>query len=85
MNNIADGLNNFQTVPSRAAGALGMEFMDQVLRAKGVQSDWRSFYMAHRLLLWPVVFSQSERWTTLQQEWRQQARQAWEVQQQSPG
>jgi hypothetical protein len=84
VNNIAFGLNNFQMLPSRAAGALGMEFVDQVLRSKDVKSDWHSFYMMHRLTLWPVIFSQSELWSTFQQEWRQQARQAWDVHQQYP-
>jgi energy-coupling factor transporter ATP-binding protein EcfA2 len=84
VNAIACGLSNFHMLPSRAAGALGMEFVDQVLRSKDVRNDWHSFYLAHRLTLWPEVFSQSELWGTLQQEWRQQVRQVRDIHQHYP-
>lgn len=66
---IEHSLSNFMTMPGGAACALGEEFIDQTLRSKDAERDWRLFYKAHRAMIWPEVFEQSIVWNELQQAW----------------
>ena len=67
---IENRLSNFIAIPSSAACALGEEFIDQALRSKDAEGNWRLFYRAHRATIWPEFFEQSALWNTLQQAWQ---------------
>lgn len=55
--------------PSLAAFAIVEEFVDRVLRAEGVETEWRIFYEEVRSEVWSEEFAQLGESTRLHQQW----------------
>ena len=51
-------LQDLLSEPSKAAFAIVEEFVDRVLRAKGVKRDWKKFSSKYRADIWPDEFEQ---------------------------
>jgi energy-coupling factor transporter ATP-binding protein EcfA2 len=64
-----NALNSFLSEPNQAAFAMVEEFVDQVLRAEGVQDEWRIFLEEMRSDIWPDEFDRLGERTHLRQEW----------------
>ncbi|MEC4813281.1 MAG: hypothetical protein SAK29_08435 [Scytonema sp. PMC 1069.18] len=64
-----NALRNFLSEPNQAAFAMVEEFVDQVLRAEGVQDEWRVFLEEMRSEIWPNEFDRLGERTRLRQEW----------------
>jgi hypothetical protein len=55
--------------PSQAAYAIVEEFVDRVLRAKGVKDDWRDFLGEIQSKVWSSEFKNLEENSQLKCEW----------------
>lgn len=55
--------------PSQAAFAIVEEFLDRVLRAEGVEIEWRIFLNEERAKIWPSEFEQLGERSRQQREW----------------
>ena len=64
-----NALKSFLSEPNQAAFAMVEEFVDQVLRAEGVQDEWRVFLEEMRSEIWPKEFDRLGERTRLRQEW----------------
>ena len=70
LNVITQNLQTFYSLPGRATVAAVQDFVDQVLRVKGIESQWDTFYRAHKSAIWSVEFSQIRKWQGYQQQWQ---------------
>ena len=59
------------TEPSQAGFAIVEEFIDQILRAKGVEGEWQVFLMEVAPDVWADDFGSTIELTQLRQEWLQ--------------
>jgi len=62
-------LEKFLCEPSQAAFAIMEEFLDRVLRAEGVKTEWRIFLNEERSTIWPSEFEQLGERTRQRREW----------------
>jgi len=62
-------LEDLLSEPSQAAFAIVEEFVDRVLRAEGVETEWRIFLEEVRAEVWPKEFEQLGERTRIRQEW----------------
>ena len=68
-------LENLYCEPRQAAFAEVEEFVDQVLRAKGMKDEWQIFLFQEKATIWPSEFGQNPQ-TNEQQKWQQLIEQA---------
>ena len=62
-------LEELLSEPSQAAFAIVEEFLDRVLRAEGVEIEWRIFLNEERAKIWPSEFEQLGERSRQQREW----------------
>ena len=62
-------LDDLLAEPSQAAFAIVEEFLDRILRAEGVKTEWRIFLEEVRAEIWPDEFTQLGERTRTQREW----------------
>lgn len=62
-------LEEFLCEPSQAAFAIVEEFLDRVLRAEKVKTEWRIFLTQERSSIWPEEFELLGERSRLRQEW----------------
>ncbi|RQH08837.1 dynamin family protein [Okeania hirsuta] len=62
-------LEDLLSEPSQAGFAIVEEFLDRVLRAKGVKIEWRIFLNQERSAVWPEEFELLGERTKLRQDW----------------
>jgi len=75
-------LEELLTEPSQAAFAIVEEFLDRVLRAEKVQTEWRIFLRQERSAIWPSEFELLGERSRLRQEWLNTVEQAIKANQQ---
>ena len=75
-------LEEFLCEPSQAAFAIVEEFLDRVLRAEKVKTEWRIFLTQERSSIWPEEFELLGERTKLRQEWLDAVEQATKANQQ---
>ena len=59
------------TDPNKVAFAVVEEFVDQILRAKEIEEDWRTFYYEVRAEVWQSDFEAFGERSRMRQEWTQ--------------
>ncbi|NES04393.1 MAG: hypothetical protein F6K22_17080 [Okeania sp. SIO2F4] len=64
-----NALEDLLSEPSQAGFAIVEEFLDRVLRAKGVKIEWRIFLNQERSAVWPEEFELLGERTKLRQDW----------------
>ncbi|MBD1804632.1 hypothetical protein H6F98_03970 [Microcoleus sp. FACHB-SPT15] len=64
-----NALENLLCEPSQAAFAIVEEFLDRILRAEDVDSEWRIFLDDVRSEVWPDEFKQLNERTRMRREW----------------
>ena len=64
-----NALEDLLSEPSQASFAIVEEFLDRVLRAEEVESEWRIFLTQERSVIWPEEFELLGERTKLRQEW----------------
>jgi hypothetical protein len=62
-------LEDLLSEPSQAAFAIVEEFVDRVLRAESVKTEWRIFLEEVRSVIWPAEFEQLGDRTRMRREW----------------
>ena len=62
-------LNDLLYEPSEAGFAIVEEFLDRILRAKGVETEWRIFLGLERYKIWPKKFGLLGEGTSLRKGW----------------
>ena len=62
-------LEDLLSEPSQAAFAIVEEFVDRVLRAEDVKTEWQIFLEEVRSLVWRDEFEERSRYTRLRREW----------------
>ncbi len=67
--NCQNALEDLLAEPSQAAFAIVEEFVDRVLRAEGVKTEWRIFLQEVRSEVWPTEFEQLGERTRQRREW----------------
>jgi energy-coupling factor transporter ATP-binding protein EcfA2 len=67
--NCENALENLLCEPSQAAFAIVEEFLDRILRAEDVDSEWRIFLDDVRSEVWPDEFKQLNERTRMRREW----------------
>ncbi len=69
VNRIKPALEEFLCEPSQAAYAMVEEFVDNVIRQKGIQDEWQDFLIPLRGKLWPDEFGKPEQERQQRQQW----------------
>lgn len=64
-----ESLNSMLSEPSQAALAIVEEFVDQALRAKGVNKEWRLFLKKQKSKVWSEKFAQLNQQSEIRQRW----------------
>jgi GTPase Era involved in 16S rRNA processing len=64
-----NALENLLSEPSQAAFAIVEEFVDRILRAEDVESEWRIFLDDVRSEVWPDEFKHLHEQTRMRREW----------------
>jgi vacuolar-type H+-ATPase subunit E/Vma4 len=67
--NCGNALESLLCEPSQAAFAIVEEFLDRILRAEDVESEWRIFLDDVRSEVWPDEFKQLNERTQMRREW----------------
>lgn len=62
-------LDDLLAEPSQAAFAIVEEFLDRILRAEGVKTEWRIFLEEVRSEVWPAEFNLLDERTQTRQKW----------------
>lgn len=76
VNELEQVLERFALEPSKAALAIVEEFVDQVLRAKEAENDWRVFYQTEKENVWVAEFASIVKLEQIQKDWQTQVRHA---------
>jgi Skp family chaperone for outer membrane proteins len=74
-----NALENLLCEPSQAAFAIVEEFLDRILRAEDVESEWRIFLDDVRSEVWPDEFKQLNERTRMHREWLDAVERAAEI------
>ncbi|GJD15707.1 hypothetical protein RIVM261_006630 [Rivularia sp. IAM M-261] len=64
-----ESLNSMLSEPSQAALAIVEEFVDQALRAKGVNKEWRLFLKKQKSKVWSEKFAQLNQQSEIRRRW----------------
>ncbi|MEC4805759.1 MAG: hypothetical protein SAJ12_03605 [Jaaginema sp. PMC 1079.18] len=75
VNRIKPALEELLEEPSQAAYAMVEEFVDNVIRQKGIKKEWKSFLRLNRSQIWPDEFGKAEKEKEMRQKWIAQVNQ----------
>ena len=69
INTIKPALEELLCEPNEAVYAMEEEFIDNVIRQKDIQKEWRNFLRGVRGKIWADIFSKKEQDRQIQEEW----------------